>query len=150
MPGTYTLLLFHIVFSTKHREPWIDAAIADDLYGFMGGIIRSERGVLLAAGGIEDHVHLFVRWRADGALSDLMRATKAQSSKWIHGKFPRLDRFAWQEGYAAFSVSASQEVAVRQYIARQREHHASRDFRSELLRLLAAHGIEFEERYVFD
>ena len=79
-----------------------------------------------------------------------MRATKAQSSKWIHGKLLALDRFAWQEGYAAFSVCRSLEATVRRYIAKQREHHAKEDFKSELLRLLAAHGIEFEERYVFD
>jgi putative transposase len=66
MPGTYSQLLLHIVFSTKHRQPWLTADIADRVYGFIGGIIRAERGVLYEIGGADDHVHLCIRWRPDG------------------------------------------------------------------------------------
>lgn len=106
--------------------------------------------MLYDIGGIEDHIHLYFRWRTDGAISDLMRAVKANSTKWIHEKFPALRQFAWQEGYAVFSVSKSQEVAVKKYIANQQEHHRRIDFKAELLKLLRAHEIEFDERYVFD
>lgn len=116
----------------------------------MGGIIRDERGVLYDIGGVEDHVHLFLRWRLDRSVSDLMREIKARSSRWIHDTFPDLAHFAWQEGYSAFSVSKSQEGAVKRYIAGQRDHHTREPFKSELLRLLRAHEIEFDERYVFD
>ena len=150
MPGTYSKLLLHIVTSTKRRTPWLTAEVAERLYPYIGGIIRAERGALCAIGGVEDHVHLYIRWRPDGALSDLMRAVKARSSMWIHETFPELRDFAWQEGYAAFSVSRSQEDVVRRYIAGQAEHHRREDFRAELLRLLQAHEIEFEEKYVFD
>jgi putative transposase len=150
MPGTYSQLLFHIVFSTKNREPWIAPEVADRLYPYMGGIIRAEKGVLYDIGGIEDHVHMYLRWRTDASISDLMRTVKARSSKWVHETFQSLDAFAWQEGYSVFTVSKSQEKAVKKYIAGQREHHKKKDFKSELLRLLRAHGIEFDEKYVFN
>ncbi|MEX2220073.1 MAG: IS200/IS605 family transposase, partial [Phycisphaerales bacterium] len=136
MPGTYSQILLHVVFSTKHREPWITADLAPRLYSYMGGIIRAEKGVLYEIGGVEDHVHLYLRWRPDEAVSDLMRTVKSRSSSWIHDTFPSLGAFAWQEGYSVFSASKSQEPAVRKYIATQAEHHGSEDFKSELLRML--------------
>lgn len=150
MPGTYSQLLLHIVFSTKIRTPWITAEVADRLYPYIGGIVRAEKGVLYDIGGVEDHVHLYLRWRPDGSVSDLMRTVKARSSKWVHDTFSNLAAFAWQEGYSVFSVSKSQEKTVKQYIARQAEHHKKEDFKSELLRCLRAHGVEFDEKYVFD
>ncbi|MCC6661411.1 MAG: IS200/IS605 family transposase [Phycisphaerales bacterium] len=150
MPGTYSQILLHIVFSTKHREPWITAEVAERLYPYIGGIVRAEKGVLYDIGGVEDHVHMYLRWRPDAAVSDLMRTVKARSSKWVHDTFPELGAFAWQEGYSVFSVSKSQEGAVKAYIAGQHEHHKKEDFKSELLRMLRLHEIEFDERYVFD
>ena len=150
MPGTYSQILMHAVYSTRNREPWITPTIAERLYPFIGGIVRAERGVLYDIGGVEDHVHMYFRWRTDGAISDLMREVKSRSSGWLHETFPELGGFAWQEGYSVFSVSKSREPAVKQYIAQQHEHHRKEDFKSELLRLLAAHEIEFDERYVFD
>ena len=79
-----------------------------------------------------------------------MRTIKSRSSKWVHATFPKLSAFAWQEGYSVFSVSKSQEVALTIYIAKQAEHHKTENFDCELLRLLRANEIEFEERYVFD
>ena len=84
MPGTYSQLLLHVVFSTKHRQRWITSDLAKDLYPFIGGIVRDEKGTLFDIGGIEDHVHLYLRWRTDGAISELMRNVKARSSAWIH------------------------------------------------------------------
>jgi REP element-mobilizing transposase RayT len=150
MPGTYSQLLLHIVFSTKGRTPWITADIAERLYPYIGGMIRAERGVLYAIGGVEDHVHMYLLWRPDDAVSNLMRTVKARSSKWIHEEFATLQEFAWQEGYAACSVSKSQEETVKACINGQREHHNRFDFKAELLRLLEAHAVEFDERYVFD
>lgn len=150
MPGTYSQLLLHIVFSTKHRELWINPQLAERLYPYLGGIVRAEKGTLYSIGGIEDHVHMYLRWRTDGAVADLMRTVKGRSSLWIHETFPELSQFAWQQGYSVFSVSKSQEHAVKAYIENQREHHEKEDFRSETLRLLRAHGVEFDEKYVFD
>jgi REP element-mobilizing transposase RayT len=150
MPGTYSQILLHIIFSTKHREPWITPEIAERLYAYIGGIVRAEKGVLYDIGGVEDHVHMYLRWRTDTSISDLMRTVKARSSKWVHDTFPALEAFAWQEGYSVFSVSKSQEEAVKKYIAGQAERHRKEDFKTELLRFLRVHGIEFDEKYVFD
>jgi REP element-mobilizing transposase RayT len=150
VPGTYTQILLHVVFSTKGRQPLISGEIADRLYPYIGGIVRAERGMLIAIGGVEDHVHMYLRWRPDGSISDLMRTVKSRSSKWLHATYPLLANFAWQEGFSAFSVSKSQEDAVKAYIARQREHHRKEDFKSELMRLLDAHAIEVDARYAFD
>ena len=150
MPGTYSQILLHLVFSTKHREPALTPDIAQRLYPYIGGIVRAEKGVLYHIGGVPDHVHMYVRWRPDATVSDLLRAVKARSSLWVHQTFPKLSAFAWQEGYSAFSVSKSQEEPVKRYIAGQAEHHKKEDFKTELLRLLRAHGIDFDERYVFD
>lgn len=150
MPGTYSQLLLHVVFSTKGRAPWITEELADRLYSYIGGIVRAEKGVLYDIGGVGDHVHMYLRWRPDGSISALMRTVKARSSKWVYETYPNLAAFAWQEGYSVFSVSKSQEKAVKKYIAGQAEHHKKEDFKSELLRILRAHGVEFEEKYVFD
>ena len=150
MSGTYSQILLHVVFSTKKRKPMITPEIADRLYAYIGGIVRAEKGTLWQIGGVQDHVHLYLRWRPDESISDLMREAKARSSKWVHETFPVLDAFAWQEGYSVFSVSKSQEQAVKNYIAGQAEHHKKEDFNCELLRLLRAHGVEFDERYLSD
>jgi REP element-mobilizing transposase RayT len=150
MPGTYSQILLHVVFSTKHRQAWIAPEIAERLYPYIGGIVRAENGVLYDIGGIEDHVHVYLRWRPDESVSNLMRTLKSRSSKWIHETFPALAAFAWQEGYSVFSVSKSQEQAVKNYIVGQAEHHKKEDFKSELLRLLRAHGVELDERFVFE
>ena len=150
MPGTYAQLLLHIVTATKGRTPWISTPVAERLYPYIGGIVRAEKGVLYEIGGVEDHVHMYVRWRPDGAVSDLMRKVKSGSSKWIHDTLPGLSAFAWQEGYSVFSVSKSQEDTLKRYIKGQAEHHRAEDFKSELLRMLRANEVGFDEKYVFD
>ena len=150
MPATYSQLLYHVVFSTKNRIPLITADMSERLYAYMGGIVRDERGVLYAIGGIEDHVHLYLRWRTDETISNLLRTVKSQSSAWVHKTFPSLQRFAWQDGYAAFTVSKSQEDVVKRYIANQQEHHQKMNFKAELIMLLEWNGIEYDPRYVFD
>ena len=150
MPGTYTRILFHIVFSTKRRAPFITPDRSVRLHDYIGGIIRAEGGEPLAIGGMPDHVHILLLWRPDAALSDLMRTLKARSSGWVHRTFPEAEGFAWQEGYAGFSVSRSGEADVRAYIANQAEHHGRRSFSEELLALLRVHGVEFDPRYVND
>jgi REP element-mobilizing transposase RayT len=150
MPNTYTKLLYHLVFSTKERRSLIDANWEDRLYSYIGGIVRHEKGDLLAAGGTADHIHLLVRYRADVAISDLLRSIKSNSSRWLHETFPESRDFAWQEGYSAFTVSQSAVEDVKRYIANQKEHHRRRDFKEELLAILRLHEIEFDEKYVFD
>jgi REP element-mobilizing transposase RayT len=149
MPGTYSQLLLHIVFATKSRTPWITPSLSARLYPYIGGIIRDRKGSLLESGGMPDHTHLLIRCHPNERVSELMQYVKGGSSKWVHETFPEHVDFAWQEGYAAFSVSTSQEPVVRAYIQNQERHHARRDFNAELRELLVAHRIEFEDRYAF-
>jgi len=150
MANTYTNLLFHIVFSTKGRQPLIRSGMRDELYAYIGGIIRGERGTLLEIGGMPDHIHLLVRLKADVSVADMLRRIKSHSSKWANERPERNMRFQWQTGYSAFTVSESQAATVRRYIREQEPHHRGRSFREELTALLRKHGIEFEERFLDD
>ena len=98
-------------------------------------------------GGVADHVHLLVALKATHCLADFVRELKKASSVWVHEE-RKLAGFAWQEGYAAFTVSATTRDAVREYIARQEEHHRGRTFRDELVQMLKKAGIEYNERYL--
>jgi putative transposase len=148
--GTYTCLQYHFVFATKDREPYITEEIRPRLYDYIGATIRADGGVLKAIGGMPDHLHLFVSFRADMAISDLMRDVKANSSGWIRQNFDLGNRFQWQVGYGAFTVSRSQAKKLESYIARQTEHHRKKSFKEELIELLEAHGIEYDERYLWE
>lgn len=150
MAGTFSRLLYHLVFSTKQRTPFIDMDLRDRLYPYMDGIVRHQGGWLLALGGMPDHVHLLVRLKTDVSIADTLRVLKASSSKWVHEQPDLPGQFAWQSGYAAFSVSESQEGVVRAYILNQEEHHRKRTFEEELIELLKRHNIEFDPAYLFD
>ena len=149
LAGTFTSLHYHLVFSTKDRFPMIHADLQPRLHEYFGGIIRSEEAILCSAGGMADHVHLLARLPARLAVADLMRVLKSKSSAWIHETFPAQRKFAWQEGYGAFTVSRSDLGRVQKYIASQPRHHRLRTFQDEFLRLLAAHGIEYDERLIW-
>ena len=148
--ASYTNLLYHLVFSTKRREPWLNAELRPRLCEYLGGGIRAEKGIALAINSMPDHVHILAKLRQDKAVSDILRGIKANSSGWIHRTFPELKGFAWQEGYGAFTVSHSQVDRVREYIRDQEKHHQRSTFQEEFLRLLKAHGIEFDEKYLWE
>src|SRR5262245_57751261 len=108
MPTTYTNLLYRIVFSTKQRIPLIGDEWRDELYRYIGGIVRAEGGVVLEIGGIDDHVHILAKFKPATSVSEMLNKIKANSSKWANEQKMRMKKFAWQEGYSAFSVSESQ------------------------------------------
>ena len=149
MATTYTKLLYHLVFSTKRRAPLIKAELRDPLYAYIGGIVRDHRGALMAAGGMPDHVHLLVNLRAVPSVARHLQEIKGSSSRWVNENHPELG-FAWQTGYGAFSVSESNVPEVIRYINDQEAHHQRMSFKEELIRLLKRHGIEYDERYLFD
>lgn len=148
MPQSYTNLIYHIVFSTKNREPLIVDNVKSRLYDYVGGTIRKQGGIALAINGTADHVHLLAKLRPDKAVSDVLRDLKANASGWLHEAFPELKDFSWQNGYGAFTVSPSQIEKVRVYIANQELHHAKRSFREEFVALLKANQVEFDEKYL--
>jgi REP-associated tyrosine transposase len=116
----------------------------------MSATIEPTRSVLLCAGGTCDHVHLLVSMGREASVAELVRLMKSNSSVWVHEKFPSPGSFAWQAGYAAFSVSYSQLERVKAYIRGQAEHHRKVSFQDELRALLRKHGMEWDERYIWD
>ena len=150
MSSTHTNLLFHIVYSTKYRKNLIAADTQERLYEYIGGIIRDQRGKLIEIGGMPDHVHVLARLSPTLAISDVLRITKANSSKWFNETIRPMAPFAWQRGFCAFSVSASNVDQVRDYIANQEEHHKTLAFKDEYRELLQRHGIDSDERYLFE
>ena len=149
MAGTYTNLLYHIVFSTKERRQLIVPAIEEDLRGYLGGIVKGLEGKLLEVNGASDHIHLLAKFPPKLALSDAVRDIKANSSKWLNEEKSTFYKFAWQDGFAAFSVSESQVERVRGYIRNQKQRHKRMTFKDELLALLEKNRVQFDRRYLW-
>ncbi|HST50589.1 MAG TPA: IS200/IS605 family transposase [Pyrinomonadaceae bacterium] len=128
MSHTHTNLLIHIIFSTKDRMPLIDSDINPRLHAYLGGIVRELKGTALSVNGTMDHVHMLIGLPPTVALSDVVRVTKANSSRWIHEQIVD-KKFGWQSGYGAFSVSQSKAQTVLAYIAHQEAHHRKISFK---------------------
>src|SRR6516165_6262048 len=135
MASTYLSLHYHLVFATKHREAVIAPEWRSRMHEYLGGTISGLGGFSQGVGGIADHVHLLVGLKATHCLADVMRELKKSSSQWVHGEIG-LRGFAWQEGYATFTVSPTARATVKRYIARQAEHHRRMESKAELLELL--------------
>ena len=150
MAHTFTNLLTHIIFSTKDRRLHIDTELQAPLLAYLGAIVRELHGSALTINGTVDHVHLLLRLPATLSLADAMRVIKTNSSRWVHEQWPSRSTFGWQTGYGAFSVSQSNVGAVVRYIAGQEEHHRRVSFQEELITYLRKHGIEYDERYIWE
>ncbi len=142
-------ILVHLIFSTKNRLPLITAEIRDELFAYLGGIVRHMRGTALLINGTADHVHMLVRIPTDHSTAEMARIIKTNSSKWVHQKWPDHQDFAWQAGYGAFSVSASNVDAVTLYISGQEQHHHKRSFQEEFVAFLKKNGVAYDERYIW-
>jgi putative transposase len=146
MAHSYSSNIIHLTFSTKDRRAIIAADFQERLWAYFTGIAKNHHIPVLAVGGISNHVHLLVALPATMTLAEAISKLKANSSRWIgeHGV-----PFAWQEGYGAFSVSASQIPTVKEYIRNQAEHHRKRSFEEEFVALLEKCGIAFDRERVF-
>jgi putative transposase len=143
--------MIHLVYSTKNRERWIPKTVQESLYAYQAGIFKQWESPALIIGGIEDHVHALFALSKNFALKRVVEEVKKGSSKWMKTNAGTGNRvFQWQGGYAAFSVSQSVVPDVRRYIENQEEHHRKMTFQEELRILFVRHGIEFDERYVWD
>ena len=137
----------HIIFSTEARKTLITADAKDALWRYIMGIGKNLDLPILAVGGMPDHVHLLVAIPPNKTISETIQKLKANSSRWMKSRVPG---FAWQRGYAAFSVSTSSVDATVEYIRNQERHHARRDFKRELLDFLVRNRVEYDECYIFD
>ena len=146
MPGAYTQNYYHVVFSTKYRLRWITADWEMDLYAYIGGILRKKGGQIVAASGVEDHVHVLAGLHRSRSVAGMVGAIKSNSSSFGKRASGNPD-FGWQDGYAAFSVSESQVPRVRRYIQHQKEHHRSLSYEEEIRELCRRHRIKLDDSF---
>jgi REP element-mobilizing transposase RayT len=150
MAHTFTNMLTHAIFSTKDRAPLLDPEMTVKLFPYMIGILRELKASTLAINGVTDHIHLLFVSPPSLSVADVMRILKTNSSRWIHETSTNGRMFGWQTGYGAFSVSQSHAQDVVEYIRGQEEHHRKRTFQEEFVVFLKKHGIEYDERYIWE
>lgn len=140
----------HLVFSTKHRQPFMDKTIQPDLYAYIGGICKNYECYPYAIGGIEDHIHILCLLSRKLPLYQLLEVVKSQSSRWIKTKGQAYQSFYWQGGYGAFSVNPYEISVVKKYIFNQEAHHKKQGFKDEFRAFLRKYQVEYDERYVWE
>ena len=150
MPQSISAVYVHLVFSTKHRHPFLrDETLRRDLHSFLGGTSKTLECPPLLVGGVEDHVHLWARFGRSITQAEWVKELKRVSNLWMKEK-GGLANFEWQGGYADFSVSQSNLQKVERYIAKQEEHHREISFQDEVRALLRKHRMNWDERYIWD
>lgn len=140
----------HIVFSTKHRKPFILPKFEHELFSYIGGVCKELDCQPIIVGGHYDHVHILCMLSKKIALMKLVQEVKQNSSKWFKSLDEILADFYWQDGYGAFSVNYKGVDPVTRYIANQHEHHRNKTFKREFRAFLKMYNIEYDERYVWD
>ena len=150
MSQSLSLVIIHIIFSTKNRFPCLDRATRPHLHAYLATVARNSKCETYLVGGTGDHVHLALRLSRTTTIAGLVEELKTSSSKWLKMQRPELRRFSWQRGYGAFSVGQNDIETLADYIANQEEHHRVRTFQEEYLALLKEYGVQYDERYVLD
>jgi REP element-mobilizing transposase RayT len=150
MPQSLSNVLLHIVFSTKHRRPYIDVGIEENLFKYLAGPCRNLNCPSHKIGAADDHIHIACTLARTLSISKLVEELKTESSKWFKTQGQRYAEFSWQNGYGAFSIGQSQLEDLRRYIALQRDHHQRTSFQDEFRAILRKYGVEFDEQYVWD
>ena len=143
--------LVHLIFSTEGRCPFLaDATDRAAMHGYLGAVSARLECAVIRVGGVCDHVHCLGRIARTITVAEWVKELKRASSQWAKAQSASLRGFQWQAGYAAFSVSQSLSRKVEGYIEMQERHHSRFDFQTELRKLLAIHGVAYDERYVWD
>jgi len=153
MPQSLAQIYLHLIWSTKHRTPWLkDRDLRQRLHAYMEGICVNLDCPSLQVGGIEDHVHVLCRFGRSITVADLHRELKRSSSLWVKENAPQLGDFHWQSGYGAFSISPGHVPRLKHYISTQEEHHREKgeSYQDEFRRLCRIYGVEIDERCVWD
>jgi len=151
MPQSLAKVLLHIVFSTKNRAPYLkNKSVREGLFAYGAGVLEEIECPAIIIGGVEDHIHILCLLSRKVTIAKLIETFKTSTSKWIKTQGPNYKGFYWQGGYGAFSVSESQKEIVQRYVRNQEEHHRRLSFQEEFRELCRKHGIEVDERYVWD
>ena len=150
MAQSLSSILVHLIFSTKHRQPFITEDIEKELHPYLATIFKRLKSPSLAIGSADDHTHCLFSLSRTIRIADLVEELKADTSGWIETKGDEFRNFYWQRGYGAFSIGQSQVPALKRYIARQRIHHQRVTFQDEYRKFLKSYGIDYDERYVWE
>jgi len=151
MPQSLSAVYLHAVFSTKNRMRFLrESALRGEMHAFLGGVSRQLGCPSIITGGTDDHIHQLIRLGRTITQADWIKEIKRSSSLWIKRREPQLRWFSWQAGYGIFSVRPGDIDAVRYYIASQEEHHQKVTFQDEYRMMLKEHGLQWDERYVWD
>ena len=150
MPQSLSLVIIHVIFSTKERHPFLDPDTRPKLHAYLATVARNIGCEAYRVGGVADHVHLAIRLSRTVTIADLVQELKTASSKWVKTQSPGLAAFAWQRGYGCFSVGPSDLDPLRAYIDDQEKHHETRTFQDEFRMFLKKYGVEYDEAYVWD
>jgi REP element-mobilizing transposase RayT len=150
MPRSLALVVVHVIFSTKGRMPFLKAELRPDLFAYLATVARNEGCEWYRVGGVEDHVHLAIRLGKEKTIAKLIGQLKTSSSQWLKTQGPALARFAWQEGYGAFSVGPADLEALLRYIDGQEAHHRKQSFQEEFCAFLRRYGLDAEDPHLWD
>lgn len=148
--GTFSQIYIQLVFVVKGRENLLKKTFRQEVFKYMSGIVKAKGQKSIIINGVEDHVHLFIGLKPSMRLSDLVRDIKNNTTNFINERKFAVGRFAWQEGYGAFSYSQSHINNVYKYILNQEIHHQKKSFKEEYLELLARFEIDYKEEYLFE
>jgi REP element-mobilizing transposase RayT len=149
MAYTYTQIHLQVIFAVKFRHAMINSEWEKRLFEYIIAIMQNHKHKVLAINGMPDHIHILIGFRPDQSLSELVQKTKSSTSKWINEEKLTKEKFAWQEGFGAFSYTKSHLKAVINYIENQKIHHSSINFKEEYLKILKDLEIDFDEKYLF-
>jgi putative transposase len=149
LAGSFTSLYYHLIFSTKNRQPLISPDLRERLWEYMGGVLHHHGCSPVIIGGTADHAHVLCVIGKEQTVAAAVRDLKTNSSRWVHETFPELASFAWQEGYAAFTLHSGLLERARKYIAEQEAHHRQQTFQEEFVAFLRRHGVPYDERYLW-
>lgn len=148
MPQSLAKNYVHLIFSTKYRAGIIPADLLTALHAYIGGTMKGLHCPVIVVGGMPDHVHVLFMLDKNSSLSGVVERMKRATSKWMKEQSPECREFAWQDGYAAFSVSQLNLETVKHYIQDQEEHHKGKNYVEELKWFLNAYQVSYDERYL--
>ena len=150
MAGTYSKIYIQLVIAVKGRQNLLSKSWREDVFMYIAGIIKNKGQKPIIVNGVGDHIHILVGLKPSMSISDLARDIKNNSTRFINEKKLVVGKFAWQEGYGAFSYAESQVDAVYRYIENQEEHHRKLGFKEEYKQFLQEYNIEHDDKYLFD
>ena len=149
MSQSLSKLYVHIIFHVKYNDAIIRSEDEKELYAYIGGIIKANEALPIKINGTENHLHILTTMSKNLSLAKFVEEIKRNSSRWIKTKVEHYQFFAWQGGYAGYSVSQSKVLVVEKYIENQKQHHQTETFKDEYLKFLREYNIEFDEKYLW-